>query len=67
MCTAPNDRGKCSAWLTVCLPFQKEFTVYVDRNGTVEDLLHEAFKEVSYPLYCLWTGLGNEQTFHSYS
>lgn len=25
---------------------QKEFTVYVDKNGTVEDLLQEAEKEV---------------------
>lgn len=27
---------------------QKEFTVYVDKNGTVEDLLCEAAKEVKW-------------------
>ena len=39
----------CIARLPACPPpyaVQKEFNVYVDKNGTVEDLLSEAKKEV---------------------
>ena len=30
---------------------QKEFTIYVDKNGMIEDLLNEARKEVVRYLY----------------
>ena len=42
----PHSKLSCKLYNSPFLFLQKEFTVYIDKNGTVEDMLQEAAREV---------------------